>query len=46
MVQINLREYYPHIHEDRFVEVSDVVAGLFLVYRHSEACLLYTSRCV
>ena len=44
MVQINLREYYPHIHEDRFVEVSDDVAELFLVYRRSEASYARKAR--
>ena len=44
MVQINLREYYPHIHEDRFVEVSDDVAKLFLVYRRSEASYARKAR--
>lgn len=44
MVPINLREYYPHIHEDRFVEVSDDVAELFLVYRRSEASYARKAR--
>ena len=44
MVQINLREYYPHIHDDRFVEVSDDVAELFLVYRRSEASYARKAR--
>ena len=44
MVQINLREYYPHIHEDRFVEVSDDVAELFLVYRRGEASYARKAR--
>lgn len=44
MVQINQREYYPHIHEDRFVEVSVDVAELFLVYRRSEASYARKAR--
>lgn len=37
MTEINLRDYYPHYTEDKFVEVPDEVAELLEQFRLSEA---------
>lgn len=37
MKEINLRDYYPHYTEDKFVEVPDEVAELLEQFRLSEA---------
>jgi len=37
MKEINLRDYYPHYKEDKFVEVPDEVAELPEQFRLSEA---------
>ena len=41
---LKIVDHTPHIHEDRFVEVSDDVAELFLVYRRSEASYARKAR--